>query len=406
MAWLGVAAAFVIGAVAGFVIALWVKRESMEARQANIDVVKEEMKTSFGDLSFETLTKLSGEFSRVATERLSTERDVNVRELEAKKKLIDEKLEYMNAQLKNVSELMVALEKDRERKYGELSNQLSSATEQTRALMETTNELNRALSSAGARGQWGERMAEDVLRVAGFLEGVNYTKQETVAGVGRPDYVFNLPRGLVLNMDVKFPLDNYLKHLKADSSRDSDEYRKQFLRDVKNRIKEVTGRDYINPEQNTVDCVLLFIPNERIYAFIQEYDSSIIDYGMENRVLLCSPITLIAILAVIRQSVENFTIAETSKEILSLFGKFKQQWGKFIEQMAKVGDRIAKSQEAYDALAGTRRRMLERPLAEMDNLRANSGLPIASDEQAGISVEEVDALTPDIVLEDEGDIDG
>lgn len=406
MAWLGVATAFVIGAVVGFVIALWVKRESMEARQANIDAVKEEMKTSFGNLSFETLGKLSDEFLKVATERLSTERDVNVRELEAKKKLIDEKLEYMNAQLKDVSKLVVALEKDRERKFGELSNQLSSATEQTRALMETTNELNRALASAGARGQWGERMAEDVLRVAGFLEGVNYTKQETVAGVGRPDYVFNLPRGLVLNMDVKFPLDNYMRHLKADSSRDSDEYRKKFLRDVKNRIKEVTGRDYINPEQNTVDCVLLFIPNERVYAFIQEHDSSIIDYGMENRVLLCSPITLIAILAVIRQSVENFTIAETSKEILSLFGKFKQQWGKFIEQMAKVGDRIAKSQEAYDTLVGTRRRMLERPLAEIDNLRAHSGLPIASDDQAGISAGEVDALPPDIVLEDEEDIDG
>lgn len=392
MVWLAVAISFVVGAVLGFAVATWIRRKSERERHQELEKVKEEMRASFGDLSFEALTKLTGEFSKLATEKLSAERELGTKELEAKKGLIDAELERMNRQLKDVSSLVQDLERDREKKYGELSGHLEEAAKQTRSLMETTNQLSMALASTGTRGQWGERMAEDVLRVAGFIEGINYSKQETIAGGGRPDYTFNLPQDLVLNMDVKFPLDNYMRFLEAESERDSEDYRKQFLSDVKGRIKEVTGREYINPEQNTVDCVLLFIPNEQIYAFIQENDSTIIDYGLENRVILCSPITLIAILAVIRQSVENFTLARTSNEILSLFGKFKQQWGKFTDQMTKVGERIAKSQEEFDKLAGTRRRQLERPLNKIDGLRQESNLPIAGPDELEIEPEDVKTL--------------
>ena len=68
------------------------------------------------------------------------------------------------------------------------------------------------------RGQWGERIAEDVLRLSGFLEGVNYLRQHTLTDSGgRPDYTFLMPNGLVMHMDVKFPLDNYLRFLDAES---------------------------------------------------------------------------------------------------------------------------------------------------------------------------------------------
>ena len=162
-------------------------------------------------------------------------------------------------------------------------------------------------------------MAEDILRLIGFVEGVNYRKQATVHGGGsRPDFVFLLPQDLKLNMDVKFPLDNYLKYIDAESEADKATYQSNFLRDVRARINEVSDRQYIDPEQGTVDYVLLFIPNESVYAFIHEADSKILEVALQKKVIWCSPLTLYAVLAVVRQAVDNFALKQASNEVLSL----------------------------------------------------------------------------------------
>ncbi len=356
-------------------------RESEVQRRANIDSIIENVKVSFDSLSFRALSKSTDEFLKLAKSKLETEREIGVRELDAKKGLIDQHLEKITAELENASRLMTELEKDRVEKFGQLSNQLKFAGEQTAALAKTTSMLREALASTKARGQWGERMAEDVLRMAGFLENVNYLKQKAIEGTqSRPDFTFLLPRELKLNMDVKFPLDNYVRFLEAESESDRAKLRNDFLRDVKSRIKEVTTREYINPNQNTVDYVLLFIPNEQIYAFIHEQDSSILDEGMKNRVVFCSPITLFAVLSVIRQAVENFSLEKTSNEILSLLGTFKKHWNEFVQRMELLGKRIEDAQKEYESLSTTRRRQLEKPLNAIESLRTQRQLPLTSEE--------------------------
>jgi DNA recombination protein RmuC len=80
-----------------------------------------------------------------------------------------------------------------------------------------------------------------------MLEGVNYRKQASLAGAGRPDYTFLLPNDLVLHMDVKFPLDNYVRYLEAEGAVERTARREQFLRDVRARVKELSGREYSMP---------------------------------------------------------------------------------------------------------------------------------------------------------------
>ncbi len=368
----------IISAVAGGVVAggllVAVALRWMQAHAAAR--LTEEMKASFGSLSLDAL----GKFLDLAKAKLDAERETHAQELEAKKGLIDQQLRQMTVELEKVSVLVKDLEKDRVEKFGQLATQLRATTEQTAALVQTTATLREALASTKARGQWGERMAEDVLRLAGFVENVNYVKQKAIAGSGsRPDFTFLLPRKLKLNMDVKFPLDNYLKFLDAGSEPERAKYRTDFLRDVKARIKEVATRDYINPEQNTVDSVLLFIPNEQIYAFIHEQDSAMLDEGIRQGVVFCSPLTLFAILAVIRKAVDNFSLEQTSNEILSLLGDFKKQWGEFLGKLEVVGKRIGDAQKEYEALTTTRRRQLEKPLNRIEDLRMQRHLPIAAD---------------------------
>jgi len=353
--------------------------ETETQKKADMDAVIENIKQSFGNLSLEALSKSTEEFLKLAKTRLESEREIGSKELDAKKGLIDQQLKQMTSKLEDVSRVMGELEKDRVKKFGELASQLTIANQQSAALMQTTNLLREALASTKARGQWGERMAEDVLRLAGFIEDVNYFKQKSIDEArSRPDFTFLLPRDLKLNMDVKFPLDNYIRFLETDTDTEKARFRNDFLRDVKNRVKEVTSREYINPEQNTVDYVLLFIPNEQIYSFIHEQDSSILDEGIKNRVIFCSPITLFAVLAVIRQAVDNFALEKTSNEILSLLGSFKNQWNEFLKKMDLLGKRIADAQKEYEALTTTRRRQLERPLNKIDDLRTQRGLPIRS----------------------------
>ena len=353
--------------------------ETETQKKADMDAVIENIKQSFGNLSLEALSKSTEEFLKLAKTRLESEREIGSKELDAKKGLIDQQLKQMTSKLEDVSRVMGELEKDRVKKFGELASQLTIANQQSAALMQTTNLLREALASTKARGQWGERMAEDVLRLAGFIEDVNYFKQKSIDEArSRPDFTFLLPRDLKLNMDVKFPLDNYIRFLETNTDTEKTRFRNDFLRDVKNRVKEVTSREYINPEQNTVDYVLLFIPNEQIYSFIHEQDSSILDEGIKNRVIFCSPITLFAVLAVVRQAVDNFALEKTSNEILSLLGSFKNQWNEFLKKMDLLGKRIADAQKEYEALTTTRRRQLERPLNKIDDLRTQRGLPIRS----------------------------
>jgi len=371
--WIAILGAVAAGvAVGGALVALLLRW--MQARTARD--LTEEMKASFGSLSLDALSK----FLELAKGKLDAERESNVKDLEAKKGLIDHQLRQMTSELEKVSTLVKELEKDRVEKFGQLASQLKTASEHTAALVQTTATLREALASTKARGQWGERMAEDVLRLAGFVENVNYVKQKAIAGAGsRPDFTFLLPRKLKLNMDVKFPLDNYLKFLDAGSEPERARYRSDFLRDVKARVKEVATRDYINPEQNTVDSVLLFIPNEQIYAFIHEQDSAILDDGIRQGVVFCSPLTLFAVLAVIRKAVDNFSLEQTSNEILSLLGDFKKQWGEFLGKLELLGKHIGDAQKDYDALTTTRRRQLEKPLNRIEDLRTQRNLPIAAD---------------------------
>jgi DNA recombination protein RmuC len=352
-------------------------RETEAQRKAQVDSVVENIKAIFGSLSLDALSKSTEEFLKLAKARLDSEREVNVKELDEKKNLIDQQLQRMTSELENVSHIIKELEKDRIEKFGELTNHLKVVGDQTRLLTQTTNTLREALSSSRVRGQWGERMAEDVLQLAGFIENINYLKQKAIEGGSRPDFTFLLPQELKLNMDVKFPLDNYLRYLEAQTEVDKAKFRNDFLRDVRNKIKEVTTRDYINPEQNTVDYVLLFIPNEQVYAFIHEQDHTILDEGIKNHVVFCSPLTLFAVLAVIRQAVENFALEKTSNEILSIFGAFRKQWDEFIKKMDVLGKRIDDVQKEYDALRITRRKQLEKPLIKIESLRTQRQLPVA-----------------------------
>lgn len=325
------------------------------------------------------LVKMSGQV-------ISGQVQLGEQNLEGKKALIDQSIREVRDNLKGVNDLIAGLEKDRSQAYGDLAAQLKAASEQTLRLSETTGKLQAALGNTQVRGQWGERMADDVLRNIGFLEGVNYRKQQVDPSAGsRPDYTFPLPNGLVLNMDVKFPLANYMKYTEAESDADREAFKAAFLKDSRQRVKEVTGREYINPA-STLDYVLVLIPNEQVYRFINENDPGLLDYALQSRVVLCSPVTLYAVLALINQAVKNFKMEKGLADIIAQIKQFAQQWQKFAESMDRMGKKLQDAQNEFGTLITTRKNMLEKPLLRIEEIRHES------------KIEELEATEPPLIL--------
>ena len=305
---------------------------------------------------------------------------------------IDARLEAVSedvgAQLTRVEAQLSELSRSNAVSLAKVSEQLQMHASTTRSLADTTQGLREALANSKTRGQWGERMAEDVLRLAGFVEHVNYEKQIAVEG-GRsiPDFTFMLPKGHVLYMDVKFPLTAYLRYLQATTDDERSCERQQFLRDVRLKVKELARRDYLDRARISCDQLLLFIPNESVSAFIHECDPSLIDDALRDKIVFCSPLTLFAMLGVIRQAFDTVMLEQTSDEVLRLVGALRTQFDKYTEAVDKLGKRLESVQSAFDDLNGTRRRALERPLAKADELRRQRGLArIAPDLAAGADV--------------------
>jgi DNA recombination protein RmuC len=263
------------------------------------------------------------------------------------------------------------------RSHGEVRAQLAATGEQTARLTSTAAALREVLASPKARGQWGERLADDILRLAGLVEGVSYVRQRATRHGTIPDVTFLLPSGHVLHMDAKFPIAAYSRWCEAGSEAERATHAATFLKDVRLRVRELAGRGYVDPAGGTLDYVLLFLPNEAVYGFVHEHDPALLDDALRAKVVLCSPLTLFAVLAVVRQAAEAHALERTSGDVLAALGDFTREWDRFCDGLDKVGRAVDALERAYGELAGTRRRALERPLARVDELRRSTPEPEA-----------------------------
>ena len=297
--------------------------------------------------------------------------------------------EQIDASLKTVQDNIGArmqLMDDEIKRLREMNvERFGNVNEAVAALAQQTSNLNNVLSSSQARGQWGERMAEDLLHAAGLLEGINYEKQDTISGGGRPDYTFLMPPNRVLYMDVKFPMDSYTKCMTATDAAAREIAKREFITAARARVTELQKRDYVvSTTQHSLDYVLLFVPNESITAFIHEADPTLIDWALERKVVLCSPLTLYSFLVVVRQATESFHTEETAAQIMQMMGKFRKQWENYVKSLEKVKKSFDNMQEELDDLTvGKRFKGLNRETKKIDDLRKQQNiaeLPAGADE--------------------------
>jgi DNA recombination protein RmuC len=302
-----------------------------------------------------------------------------VADLERQKDAVQNSVQSLRQEIERYARLVHDFEKDRDTKYGNLANELKTASQATSKLQETTSHLTSILANVKKRGEWGERMAGDIVELCGLKEGMNYRKQRQGESGTKPDYTFLLPDEHIVNMDVKFPLNNYLNMVNASEAAQKDMFLKQFIGDVRRRMKEIQNRDYISPAEGTLDFVLLFIPNEQVFGFIQEADPGVMDEALKQKVVLCSPFTLYATLSIIRQAFDNFHYEKATKEIVKTIELFSRTYDIFKDRFMKLEDTINAVSEKYHDIQSTSFKELDTKIRKIQDLKKGQGMSLVDD---------------------------
>lgn len=320
--------------------------------------------------------KMIDQFLSVAKEQLGTKQEESKADLESKKQIIEEMIKRIHDELKENDLRLRDAEEKRIGSFSELKKEIENQSKLTDQLRVTTESLSKVLSSNQMRGQWGEKVAGDLLEMNGFVRGVNFEFNKEQDTGKRPDFTIFLPNKAKINVDAKFPYQNLKKMTETSDMATKTELKKLFEKDVKEKIRQVTTRDYINPEDNTVDFVILFIPNEMVFSFIYESMGEIWVEAMRQKVVLAGPFTFTAILRMVSQAYENFKYQKNVQKIIGHIKTFMTEFDKYNEEFAKIGERIESLSKQYSFVDKTRTNQLVKSVEKIKLEEPNEELPL------------------------------
>jgi len=313
---------------------------------------------AFGAMSFLIMRMFREERQR-SLEQLDSKKEVITETLKNNKDTIKELVEKINSELEKTKNQFNESEKERVGEFARLKTILEEHKIATGELKQSTENLKNILSNNQMRGAFGEEIADNLLKSIGFVEGENYvsnTAQEKSSN--RPDFTVFLPDKTKVNIDVKFPYQSLIKYIEAEDKSTKDKYLKEFAQDVKQKIKEVCTRDYINLEEKTVDFVILFVPNEMIFSFIYENLPEVWNEAMAKKVILAGPFSFTAILRMIYQSYKSFKYQENLYEIIKLIKMFEVEYGKYNNELDTLGIRLKSASDQFEKVSVTRTKKL------------------------------------------------
>ena len=348
------------------------------------------LKGRFPELARNVLRDMGEDFLHLAKGELEVERQKGLGDLESKKQAVESAVKGLAEQLERYEKLLKNFESDRDKKYGRLEGELERVTKEAGQLRQTTANLVAVLGNSRVRGQWGQKMADDILRFCGLQEGIQYRREQEII-TGRPDYTFFLPDDHSLFMDVKFPLDNYLKFVGARED-EQRSYQEAFIRDVREHLRDMERREYVAQSDRAVDYILIFIPNEQVYGLVNEWMPSLIDECLQKKTILCGPWTLYALVRIIWQAWQNYHYSLAIQDIVKAINGFMQDYGKFKERFVELGDLIQKLSEKHQDIATKSYHRLESRMRRIEEYRKGQRIPEALPESEQMALGQISGV--------------
>lgn len=355
-----------LGATRQELAALQAQREAelkaAEEKLALLEQARAQLKESFQALSSEALSKNNESFLNLARSTLEKYQEGAKGDLEKRQQAINKTVEPVGEALKNFNAKLEQVEKDRVASRAGLEKQLQQLAESQAQLSKTTGSLVQALRAPQVRGQWGEMQLRRTVEMAGMINRVDFLEQASVdtdEGRQRPDMMINLPNGRQVVVDSKVPLAAYLDALEAEDPEVQTARMKAHARHIRDHIKGLSAKSYWTQFDNAPEFVVLFIPNETIFSAALEQDPQLIELGVDNKVILATPTTLIALLKAIAYGWQQEAIAREAKEISALGKELYERIGVVTGHFAKLGKSLDQSVGHYNkAISSVESRLL------------------------------------------------
>lgn len=348
------------------------ERKTHAVRLEEIEKARGESETRFTALAAEALGKNREDFLHLAGQQFQTHKVEAGAALKAREEAVAALVKPIREELKKVEDRAQELEKSRKEAYGAI-------TEQMKALQSTTGKLALALAKPAGAGMWGERQLRRVLELAGMMEHVDFNEQVNLpgeTGAQRPDAVIHLPGGKSVVVDAKAPLPAYQRAVAEEDETKRAADLDALARHVRNHVRSLSSKEYWNALPGSPDFVVMFVPSDAFVAAAFEREPSLFDEAVNNRVLIATPITLIALVKAVAYGWQQEALTENARAVADTGRELYERVKRFGSRMEDVGKSLRQAVERYNRGVGT----LERQV--LPSARKLEGLGVVSASEA------------------------
>ncbi len=330
--------------------------KNLEEQKQLLDKAEEKLSTTFQALSGEALKSNNQAFLELAKESLNTVLSDAKGDLGQRQEAIRNLVAPLEKALGQYQGQVSELDRLRSQSYGELKQQIASLAQTEERLQKEAENLVSALRLPQVRGRWGEMTLKRVLELAGMSEHCDYVEQvsiQTEDGRLQPDLIIHMPGKHQLVVDAKTPLSAYLDAIETKDEAVRRSSLNRHAQQLRDHMVKLSSKAYWNQFPQAPEYVIMFVPGESFFNAALECDRTLIEDGISSRVLLATPISLIALLRAIAQGWRQEQVAKNAQIIAELGKEVYRRFQTFLDHVGKTRKDLEQTVFSFNRMVGS-----------------------------------------------------